>query len=106
MMPPDPQSTVSPPAQSVSVPEARPAFHWYHALSAFCFILGCLGIGFYLLFYPWSASWESNYFSYLLPHVRNYWNNLYVRGAVSGLGAINVYVSLVEIFRLRRFARR
>jgi len=29
-----------------------------------------------------------------------------VRGAVSGLGIVNVYISLVEIFRLRRFARR
>jgi hypothetical protein len=35
-----------------------------------------------------------------------YWDNAYLRGAVSGLGIVNVYISLVEIFRLRRFARR
>jgi hypothetical protein len=38
--------------------------------------------------------------------MKPYWDNLYVRGAVSGLGAVNLYISLVEIFRLRRFARR
>jgi hypothetical protein len=31
---------------------------------------------------------------------------MYVRGAVSGLGAVNLYISFVEILRLRRFARR
>jgi hypothetical protein len=35
-----------------------------------------------------------------------YWFNAYVRGAVSGLGIVNVYIALLEIFRLRRFARR
>jgi hypothetical protein len=29
-----------------------------------------------------------------------------VRGAVSGLGAVNLFISLMEIFRLRRFAGR
>ena len=29
-----------------------------------------------------------------------------VRGAGSGLGAVNLFISLSEIFRLRRFARR
>jgi hypothetical protein len=31
---------------------------------------------------------------------------MYVRGAISGLGVVNLYVAFVEIFRLRRFARR
>jgi len=29
-----------------------------------------------------------------------------VRGAISGLGVVNLYVSFVEIASLRRFARR
>jgi hypothetical protein len=31
---------------------------------------------------------------------------MYVRGAVSGLGVANLYISFAEIFRLKRFARR
>jgi hypothetical protein len=70
------------------------------------FITFCLEIGMYLLIVPWTESWDGNYFSALLPHMKTYWDNLYVRGAVSGLGAVNLYISLSEILRLRRFARR
>jgi hypothetical protein len=30
--------------------------------------------------------------------------NPYFRGAVSGVGVINIYLSVLEAFRLRRFA--
>ena len=84
----------------------RPAFHWYQKVSAVVFITFCLEIGMYLLIVPWSESWDGNYFSEVLPQMKDWWDNLYVRGAVSGLGAVNLYISLSEIFRLRRFARR
>jgi hypothetical protein len=29
-----------------------------------------------------------------------------VRGAISGIGIVNLYISLTEMIRLRRFARR
>jgi len=29
-----------------------------------------------------------------------------VRGAISGLGVVNLYISLGEVFRLRRFSSR
>ena len=32
--------------------------------------------------------------------------NTYLRGAISGLGVVNLYIAVVEAFRLRRFARR
>jgi hypothetical protein len=31
---------------------------------------------------------------------------MYVRGAVSGLGVVNIYISMLELYRLRRFAGR
>jgi len=31
---------------------------------------------------------------------------MYVRGAISGLGVIDLYISILEILRLRRFAHR
>jgi hypothetical protein len=52
--------------------------------------------------FPWLGDiWENNFFSSVLRH--GYWGNGYFRGAVSGLGAINLYISFVEILRLRRF---
>ena len=29
---------------------------------------------------------------------------MYVRGAISGIGVVNLYISLGEVFRLRRFS--
>jgi hypothetical protein len=84
----------------------RPVYHWYHKLSAVLFITFCLEIGLFLLIFPWTEYWDANYFSAFIPDWHEYWDNMYVRGAISGLGVVNLYISFVEILRLRRFARR
>jgi hypothetical protein len=79
---------------------------WYHVAFALIFIVFCLELGMFLVIFPWSDFWDRSFFSALAPEWHMYWDNAYLRGAVSGLGIVNVYISLVEIFRLRRFARR
>ncbi|HEV3329849.1 MAG TPA: hypothetical protein VG096_02635 [Bryobacteraceae bacterium] len=110
MMPMEPGSTAGPPATQETapgpVPIEQPEYRWYHKLSAILLVTFCLEIGLFLLFFPWSEYWSTNYFSSFLPEWRRYWTNTYFRGAVSGLGMANLYIALVEIFRLRRFARR
>jgi len=83
-----------------------PAYPWYHKMWAFVFITFCLEIGLFLLIFPWTDYWGGNYFSNLLPQVESWWDNMFLRGAVSGLGVANLYISFAEIFRLKRFARR
>lgn len=105
MMPTEPQ----PPAMSEftsPVPVHEPEYRWYHKMTAVLLITFCMEIGFFLVIFPWTEFWESNYFSALVPEWRHHWDNMYVRGAVSGLGFINLWISFSEIFRLRRFARR
>jgi hypothetical protein len=104
MMPPDPQLPAAAEAENSPV-TPPPTYRWYQKVSAVVFITFCLEIGLYLLIVPWTESWDGNYFSGL-PRMKIYWDNLYVRGAVSGLGAVNLLISLSEIFRLRRFAGR
>lgn len=87
-------------------PVPAPRYRWYHKLSALIFIVFCLELGIFLVIFPWSDAWDRNFFSTLAPQWRLYWDNAYLRGAISGLGIVNVYISVVEIFRLRRFARR
>jgi len=94
MMPPDSSPPTEPEIAPAPVAVRAPVYHWYHKMSAIVFIA------------PWTDSWDGNYFSGILPELRAYWGNFYVRGAVSGLGVVNLYISLVEIFRLRRFTRR
>jgi hypothetical protein len=108
MMPMEPDTPVTPPPvveRHEPVPVHRPPYRWYHKMSAVLLITFCLEIGLFLLIFPWTDSWDKNYFAALAPRLRDYWANMYVRGAVSGVGVINLYISLVEVFRLRRFSR-
>jgi hypothetical protein len=112
MMPPEPGQEFVPPMVDtptptpVPFPRPDPQPRWFHKLMAVLFITFCLEIGIFLLVFPWTEYWESNYFSALVPQWHAYWDNLYVRGAISGIGVMNLYISLVEIFRLRRFSKR
>ena len=110
MMPPEAGSAGLPPdshdAFGGPIPVPRPQYRWYHKMTAVLFITFCLEVGFFLLIFPWTDYWEGNYFSTLIPALQPYWENSYFRGAVSGLGVVNLYISFIEIFRLRRFARK
>lgn len=54
------------------------------------------GLG--LILVPWSNIWDTNYFLYQYPALGLVLRNAYFRGAVSGLGFMNVLMSL-EAFR-------
>ncbi|HTR47172.1 MAG TPA: hypothetical protein VMM16_07315 [Verrucomicrobiae bacterium] len=62
-----------------------------------------IGFGLALILVPWSNYWDSNYFLYQYPALGLVLKNAYVRGAVSGLGFMNVLLSL-EGFRHRTVA--
>ena len=53
-------------------------------------------MGLLLLVLPWSAFWETNYFA-AWPPVRLIVTNNFVRGAVSGLGIVNLVVGFAEL---------
>jgi hypothetical protein len=105
MMPHEREIAPSTPAAG-PIPVETPVWRWYHKFSAVLLIVLCLEVGLFLLVFPWTEYWQNNYLATLVPQWRRYWLNAYLRGAVSGLGIANLYLSLVEIFRLRRFARR
>jgi ABC-type transport system involved in cytochrome c biogenesis permease subunit len=54
--------------------------------------------GLVLLIVPWSGFWEQNYFVQMLPILDGILTNNFVRGAVSGLGLVNVLAGLAEIW--------
>ncbi len=56
-----------------------------------------LEVGLLLILIPWSTFWDHNYFAESFPLVRDAVTNNYVRGAVSGLGLLNVYAALAEL---------
>jgi hypothetical protein len=46
---------------------------------------------------PWSAFWDRNYFAGAIPALRELMTNNFVRGAVSGLGVLNLFAALAEL---------
>jgi hypothetical protein len=59
-----------------------------------------LETGFVLVVVPWSGFWDRNYFAESLPFLLDILSNNYVRGAVSGLGVVNVAAGVSELFSL------
>ena len=56
-----------------------------------------LETGLLLVLIPWSVFWERNYFVEGSATFAAFFTSNYTRGAVSGLGLINVYAALAEL---------
>ncbi|SRR5581483_3553281 len=94
------------PASETVTEASPPGQQFRQRLSAVLFILFCLELGLFLVIFPWSEWWEFNFFASLAPEWHRYWTSSYFRGAVSGLGVLNLYISFTELLRIRRFSRR
>jgi hypothetical protein len=70
-------------------------------------LLVWLELGLMLILVPWSDFWQANYFMIQFPELGTVLRSAYLRGAVSGLGVMNVFLAL-ESFRHRAaaFAKR
>lgn len=57
-------------------------------------LLFWLELGLVLILVPWSDVWEANYFLYQYPLLGLFVKNAFLRGAISGLGFMNVLFSI------------
>ena len=57
-------------------------------------------VGFVLAVVPWTRHWGQNYFVETIPYVQAVASNHYVRGAVSGLGLVNLFAGITELVSL------
>lgn len=78
----------------------RPA--WPRKLAILLFIIVCFEAGLFLMLFPWMRYWHTNSIATLAPWLLPVWNNSFFRGALSGLGVLNLYISIAELVRLRR----
>jgi len=63
------------------------------ALRAIVIVL-CFEMGALLLYLPWSTFWEKNYFLFHFPALMPLALHPSVRGLVSGLGVLDIFVAL------------
>ncbi len=95
MQPLEPQPAIETPVEPARIP-------WYQRLGTLLFVIVCFEVGIFLMIFPWMEYWDQNWIAGIAPWVRAVWNSPFFRGALSGLGVLNIYISLVEIIRLRR----
>lgn len=65
-----------------------------------------LEVGLLLFVVPWSGFWERNYFAQVVPGLGAMTTNFFLRGAVSGLGLVNVAAGLSELLSVFSSRRR
>ncbi len=68
----------------------------------YLFALFTLEVGLFLVVFPWTDSWLFNYFEDSTDLLRDVWEDPFFRGAISGLGLVNVYLAIVEFLRAIR----
>lgn len=80
-------------------------------ITVILFIFVCFSTGALLAWLPWTNYWDDNFFlNYLVTTTG--WTRLvpfmlsgYVRGAVSGLGLLNILMGVFEIFNFENSVR-
>jgi hypothetical protein len=69
---------------------------WGRRIEKLILTLFCLEVGAFLLVFPWMPYWADNYFIQQTGELRGIFLSPYFRGAVSGLGALNIYLAILE----------
>lgn len=54
-------------------------------------------VGLLLVVLPWSGFWERNYFAQAWPAIGTLIRNHFARGAISGLGLVNLLAGFAEL---------
>jgi hypothetical protein len=65
------------------------------------FIFFCFELGLFLIIFPWSQYWENNLFLSYAPLFREFVLSNYFRGAVSGLGIVDIGIGVFEAMHFK-----
>jgi hypothetical protein len=85
-------------------PRSRAGVSWVWRI---LYVLYSLEVGGFLLILPWLAMWDNNYLIYRYPSIRPVVANSFLKGAILGLGILNILIGIQEIVKFcRRFKRQ
>jgi hypothetical protein len=81
----------------------RPKIGWQRRLLRISLALFTFEIGIFLALFPWTESWNLNWFQTLTPFLQNLWQQGAFKGAVTGLGFVNIYIAcLMAVHAFRK----
>ncbi len=74
---------------------------WFRRIKLVIFVMFSMWLGMILAVMPWLPVWADNNLINRLPHLRQFISYNFVRGAVSGLGLIDIWVGIWEAVHYR-----
>ncbi len=86
---------------SAAPPQTRPPrfLTWHRRVLGFCLVIFAFELGLFLVVFPWLSNWEISWIPVHSARFSELWMNRYFRGALSGLGLLNIYVAFGELLR-------
>jgi hypothetical protein len=74
---------------------------WLQRVFVVVYVLFCIELGLVLIALPWTRFWFSDDLLGQWPMLRHFLQMGFVRGAVSGLGLLDIWLGIVEAVRYR-----
>ena len=94
-------STQTRPPEPLPPPtKASRLLKWQRYVLGFCLVIFAFELGAFLVVFPWLESWDVSWVPAHSQALSNIWMSRYFRGALSGLGLLNIYIGLVELIKL------
>lgn len=74
---------------------------WLRRAGVLLFVFLCATLGVMLMIVPWSPEWSDNRLLLPYPGIRELLSSGFVRGVVTGLGLLNVWIGFWEAIQYR-----
>jgi hypothetical protein len=89
----------TPGPQPVDTPEEMPV--WMRRVFLVIYVLFCIEVGIVMVALPWTPLWSNNNLLTHWPSLRYMLQHGFVRGAVSGLGFVDLWFAIAEAVNYR-----
>ena len=103
---PKPLSGVTAPVPSCRQLPEPAARRWPQRVWLIIFVVFCVELGMLLVVLPWSPLWNDNYLLLNFPKLRALVQWGFVRGAITGLGVVDIWLGIGEAVRQRERTKR
>ena len=91
-----------PPPEQTEAPVARPAPVWLQRMSLAVLVIFCVYLGILVTALPWwPRIWDENLFFLARPRLNAFLHMGAVRGMISGLGLIDIWIGISEAVHYR-----
>jgi len=91
------------PGNTALAPEHVPSWFrlWLRRVGVLLLVFFCATLGVMLMILPWRPEWSDNSLLFSYPAIHEIVSSGFVRGVVTGLGLINVWIGFWEAIRYR-----